>query len=159
MSNWLDWLGFIFAVCGLMLGGLLVQRALHALSRRRDASKAVAAVVTAEADAEAARLAQGRAAFLQFAQAWHANWGDIAPQPDRVALMTAMLARSGKVTLAYIDHCGDLRAAMRDVFPDRDVAYTDALAGNIVQVASALSIDELASRIRYTHADSIREKS
>ena len=161
---WSDWLGYFFVIVGLVLGGMLVRRASLDRLRRRFAAEAAAADVaevaaTAQAQAAAdSRIEQGRVAFREFALAWHENWGVAgAPQPDRVALMTAMLARNGKVTLAYLDHVGDLRAAMRVVFPNALPTYTDALAGNIVQVASALSVDELSSRIRYTQADAMRE--
>lgn len=165
LFNWLDVVGLVLVCSGIVFGTLLIQRALRDLARR-DAARSAAkeaqaddAVLKVTAEAEA-RLAQGRAAFLEFVYAWDENWGAVgAPQPDRVALMTATLATRGKVMLAFIDHCGDLRAAMREAFPNRDVAFTDALAGNIVQVASALSIDALANRIKYTQKDAIREKS
>lgn len=98
----------------------------------------------------------------------------LVEQPDRMKLIERVMAVSGASIFAYIDHLGreagrkhfppdpctrGLRAAIRsvtteDMVPDGEdfAVFTDALAGNIVQLAS-ISAPLLAETIEYTYED------
>ena len=109
----------------------------------------------------------GTVRFAEFVAAWSVGFG--APldgeggptvvQPNRRRLMKLTMAQHGRAIFAFIGQCGDLRAAIRSVMPEHAAPeghtyaeYTDALAGNIVQIAS-LDCPPLANTIKYTAAD------
>ena len=110
---------------------------------------------------------EGAVRFAEFVGAWAVGFDapldeDGEPtvvQPNRRKLMKLTMSQHGRAIFAFIEQCGDLRAAIRSVVPQQAAPvghaydeYTDAIAGNIVQLAS-LDCPPLANTIKYTAAD------
>ena len=138
--------------------------------------------VDVESAVEAAILQEelmqvGKGSLQTLVEAWADGFGapldekghSTVEQPDRAKLLQAVMAKSGRSVMAYIEHCGagnaeqrGLRTAIRSVFPSESAvlpegidydAFIDEIAGNIVQLAS-IYVPPLADTIEYTHADS-----
>ena len=111
--------------------------------------------------------ALGAERFAEFIAAWSVGFDaplddlgtPTVAQPNRRKLLKLTMAQHGRSIFAFIGTCGDLRAAIRSVIPEHAApdghdyeGYTDAIAGNVVQLAS-LDCPPLANTIKYTAAD------
>lgn len=110
----------------------------------------------------------GRDALAELVRVWATGYAapvnedgsSTVPQPDRMKAMQASMAAYGNAVFRFINHQGDLRAAVAAVFDESQLPegresreYTDDIAGNMVQIASIVT-PPLAETIRYTHIDS-----